>query len=117
WKDHRFYIQAALQQHIYTPERGFDPGRIPVIKYCDIVSKSLDQLDLVFRQRSSRRGNYVFDSRKVKRHHIGVSLYQIAVIHLTDCLLGLKHTIKDIALMVYLRFRGVDVFWLLFVLF
>src|SRR5690606_773234 len=52
----------------------------------------------------------------MKRYHVSIAFDQIAVVQLPNGLLCLKHPIEDVTFMIYLRLRGVDIFWLLLIL-
>ena len=64
---------------------------------------------LVGGQGSTARGYYVFNAFLVQLYHIGIPLYKVAVISLSNCLFGKENTIQHFALVINITLRRVEV--------
>ncbi len=52
-EEHHLHIHPLFQDHINPPERGFDPGRISIIKDGNVSGKLTDQAYLIGCKRGS----------------------------------------------------------------
>ena len=104
------HVQSLFQHEIDSPQRGLDPGSIPVINNCHVWGQSTNQPDLFDRQRGSRGSHHVLNSFRMKRDDVRVPFHQDTAILLHDRFLGKEYPVKGLTLVIYLRFRGIQVF-------
>ena len=67
-----------------------------------MLGKALHQSDLLKGEGGSARRDHIVHSRLVHADYVGVALHEVNLIGLTNCLLGLKETIKHLRLVVNL---------------
>ena len=65
---------------------------------------------LVGGQGSTAGGYHVFNTFLVQLYHIGIALYEVAVISLSNCLFGKENTIQHFALVINITLGRVEVF-------
>ena len=37
-----FYVHPFFQQHVNTPDTGFDSGAVTIIEYSDVIGEAMD---------------------------------------------------------------------------
>ena len=112
---HHPHVEVLFQEHVDTPKRSFDTGRVAVVQNGDIARKARHQLDLVLGERGARRGHHIGNAGLVQRNHVGITLHQIGHVFGNNLALGLKNAVKHVALAVYGRFGRINIFGLGFV--
>ena len=109
-QQHDPHVQAVFQDHVDPAQRGFDAGAVAVVDHRHVAREAADQPDLPVRQRGARRGDHVFDSGLVHRDDVRVTFDQDTAILLRDRPFGEIDSVQDVAFVVHLRFRRVQVF-------
>ena len=109
-QQHDPHVQTVFQDHVDPAQRGFDAGAVAVVDHRHVAREAADQPDLPVRQRGARRGDHVFDPGLVHRDDVRVTFDQDAAVLLRDRPFGEIDSVQDVAFVVDLRFRRVQVF-------
>ena len=105
-------VHPFFQQHVNSPDAGFDSGSVTVIEYSYIIGEAVYQSDLIGCKGCPRRGDYIFNTTLVHGYDIGISFYKEAPVLADNSLFGKVYTVEFLAFMVYFRFRRIYIFHL-----
>ncbi len=107
--DH-LHAETLLQHEIDTAQSRFNTSRVTIVNDCYLVSKALDQADLLHRERGAGRGHHIGDAGLVHRDYVGIAFHQDALVLPGNAVLGLEDTVEGPALVVNLALGAVHIF-------
>ncbi len=109
WQHHNLDVHTLFQDQPHPAQRRFDTRDVPIVEYFDVFGVPLDKLYLLYGQRSTGRSHYVFNACLMQRNDIRIAFHHNALVLLADSLLGKISAVQDLALVVNIRFRRVDI--------
>src|SRR5690606_21784177 len=99
-----------FQYQVQSTQGSLDSSFIAIVKNGNIFSEPPDQPDLLYGQRSSGRSYDILNSRSVQGNDIRITFHQKAYILLSYFVPGLKNPVQNLSLMIYVSFRGIQIF-------
>ena len=102
-------IHALGQQHVRSAHGRMDTSLVAIVQQHDILCETMQQPNLMVRQRRTRVGHHVLQTTLVHGNHVGITLDHIDAVLFDDSFLGLIDAVEFVVLMIDFRVRRVDI--------
>ena len=106
---HDAHVHTLVQQQVDGPLRRVRPRRIRIEIHYDLPGMPPQRLHLLRRQRRSATRHHLAHARRVDADRIHVPFHQYRPIRLPDAFLGPVQVVEHGALLIYRRFRGIQI--------